>query len=162
GGGSGGGDWDGGIYNCLDHTIAEFSADRDVVVVGDFVTFYWQVVPSSGCGAMTQHISTIRPVARSGSQMVQILTLQPWILSGRNGNESRPLVTAALTITLPPTVTITSDDQVSVFVQAIGTIGQRIEIQNHVQLNLSHRSNLAIEPGVQIIGGRSPTDPGPR
>jgi hypothetical protein len=48
------------------------------------------------------------------------------------------------------------------FVQAIATAGTRIEIQNHVNLDLSYKDYLYIAPGVHIIGGRSSTEPGPR
>ena len=74
---------------------------------------------------------------------------------------SKPLATATVAVWLPPTVTITSNDQVGVFLHAIKTRWQRIEIENHVSLNLSGWSNQYIAPGVKIIGGRSPTEPGP-
>jgi len=111
---------------------------------------------------MTQSISTIGPVDRSGSTVVQIMTPRSWILSGQKSGGSRALATAAVEVQIPPTVTITSDTQVGLFVQAIAIPGQRIEIQNHITLDLSYKDYLYIAPGVQIIGGRSTTDPGPR
>jgi hypothetical protein len=75
---------------------------------------------------------------------------------------SRPLASVTVQVQLPPTVTITADSQVGLFLHAITVPWQRIEIQNHVNLDLSYRDNLYIAPGVKIIGGRSPTNPGPR
>jgi hypothetical protein len=75
---------------------------------------------------------------------------------------SRPLASVTLQVQLPPTVTITSDSQVGLFLHAITVPWQRIEIQNHVNLDLSYRDNLYIAPGVKIHGGRTPTNPGPR
>jgi hypothetical protein len=59
-----------------------------------------------------------------------------------------------------PHVDITSNGQVALFVQAIGTPNAVIRIANDVQLDLSGRSDLTIAAGVQILGGRSSTERG--
>jgi hypothetical protein len=58
-------------------------------------------------------------------------------------------------------VTITSNNEVEAFVDAISKPYTRVEIENDVVLNLSGRKELYIKPGVQIIGGRSGTNLGP-
>jgi len=160
GGGSGGGG--GSSVDCLEDSTGSLWVDPTEVKVGDSVTLHWAVHPALGCTGMTQSISSIGPVDRSGSMVVQIMTPRSWILHGQKSGAARALASTAVAVQIPPAVTITSDTQVGLFVQAIATPGQRIEIQNHVTLDLSYKDYLYIAPGVQIIGGRSTTDPGPR
>jgi hypothetical protein len=112
---------------------------------------------------MTASINGIGPVSLIGSRVVQrVLNSRSWILEGKVGTRTGTLAWGSVTVELPPTITITADNQVGLFLQAIATPGQRIEIQNHVNLDLSYRNFLLIAPGVKIIGGRSSTEPGPR
>ena len=59
-----------------------------------------------------------------------------------------------------PNVAITSNEEVALFVQAIGTDNAIVRIANDVQLDLSGLEYLHIGAGVQVIGGRSSTERG--
>ena len=90
-----------------------------------------------------------------------------WILHGHKAGGTGDLASASVRVRLPqvngrPTVTITSDDQVGLFLQAIGEYNAVVRIQNHVNLDLSNQDYRNIVAGVHIIGGRSSTEPGPR
>src|SRR6185436_8433569 len=80
----------------------------------------------------------------------------------------RTLATRAPAIQLPtdsqgrPTVTITDNFQVLLFRQAVGTPNAIVRIQNHVELDMSNSDGIPVAPGVQIIGGRTSKERGPR
>ena len=169
GGGDGGdGDGDDGRADCLSDTSALLSVSSAEIDLGEPVTLKWNVDPARGCGAMTQSISGgIGQVPRSGSKEVQPMSNSSWILFGQTAGGSGELGFASVRVKLPqlngrPTVTITSDDQVLLFLQAIGEYNAVVRIENHVNLDLSHHDNLHIAAGVHIIGGRSSTQSGPR
>ena len=121
-----------------------------------------------GVAAMTQSISGgIGAVTRSGSMVVQPVGPSSWTLHGRLGPASRDLAQASLAVRLPqpnggrrsrsrPTT------RSELFLQAITEPDAIIRIDNDVALDLSHRENLHIAPGVTIIGARSTTQPGPK
>jgi hypothetical protein len=88
GGGGGGG---GGSTECLGDSTASLWASPTEVRVGEYTTLHWAVHPAPGCSAMTQSITNIGPVARSGSMVVQILTPRSWILSGQKSGGRRDL-----------------------------------------------------------------------
>jgi hypothetical protein len=162
GGGDGGGD-DGGGAGCPGNTTVDFSVSPTYINMGESVTLYWHVYPAPGCAGMTYSISSIPVPSSVGSKVVQgVMSSRSWTLQAQIGPQVHDLATASVVVQLPPTVTITSDTQVGLFLQAIATPGQRIEIQNHVNLDLSYRDYLYIAPSVHIIGGRSATEPGPR
>ncbi len=60
-------------------------------------------------------------------------------------------------------VDITGNDQVSQFVQAIGTANTTVRIAGTVELDLSGLSDVFVAPGVSIVGERDASSPlGPR
>ncbi|MFC7247123.1 FG-GAP-like repeat-containing protein [Catellatospora aurea] len=61
-----------------------------------------------------------------------------------------------------PTYSITADSQVDLFVQAVSVRDAVIKIAGNVNLNLSGKQDLAVAPGVQIIGDQSTYPKGPR
>ena len=161
-GGDGGGGGGSGS-ECLGDTTASFSVSPAEITLGESVTLHWAVHPAAGCAGMTQSISGgVGAVSLSGSKVVQPMGPSSWVLQGRKGAGRRDLASASVEMRLPPTVTITSDNQVGLFLQAIDTANTIIQIQNHVNLDLSHLEYRQIKPGVKIIGGRSSTEPGPR
>jgi hypothetical protein len=167
GGDGGGGGGGGGNADCLSDTNAFLSVSRAEIDVGETATLSWGVHPAAGCGAMTQSISGIGPVSRGDSKEVQPMANSSWILYGQKAGGSRELASASVRVRLPqvnerPNVKITSDDQVALFLQAIGEYNAVVRIENHVNLDLSRYDSLHIAAGVHIIGGRSSTQPGPR
>jgi Right handed beta helix region len=106
-------------------------------------------------------------VPRSGSITVWPPANASYVLRAQFSGASRILSSAAVTVGLPvvngrPTVTITSNDQAALFVQALGTDNALIYVQNHVELDLSYRQSIPIHTGVTVIGGRTAQVPGPR
>ncbi|MGH8533263.1 MAG: right-handed parallel beta-helix repeat-containing protein, partial [Gammaproteobacteria bacterium] len=158
----------GGSSDCLGDTTASFSVSPAMITPGEYVTLRWNVHPAAGCAGMTQSISgSVGTVDRSGSKVVQPMGPSSWVLYGRKGGGSRELARWSVGAEPPlvkgrPTVTITADNQVGFFLQAIATANTIIRIQNHVELDLSGLENLHFEPGVHIIGGRTSNVPGPR
>lgn len=166
GGESGDGGGDGGS-DCLGETTASLWVSESQIILGESVTVNWNVHPAPGCAGMTQSISRLGAVASNGSKVEQPLANSSWILRGHKAGGSRDLALTSVRVQLPqvdrrPTVTITSDDQMSLFLQAIGEYNAVIRIQNQVNLDLSYLDELHIAAGVHIIGGRSSAQPGPR
>src|SRR5262245_4322798 len=167
GGGGGGEDAGGGGGDCLSDTTASLWVSPAEITLGGSVTVNWSVHPAPRCRGMTQTINGFGEVASSGSRLVQPTANSSWIINGHRSGASRALASASVKVDLPqvngrPTVTITSDDQVGLFLQAIGEYNAVIRVQNHVNLDLSYHDELHIAAGVHIIGGRSPTQAGPR
>lgn len=160
-GGDGGDTGGGDPITCLWNSTASFSAVPADVEVGQSTTLHWTVTPAPGCGAMTQSIVGIGAVEPSGSMTVQVNEKRTWTLQGWHNGTPRVLATTSVITKVPQTVTISSDSQVWLFLQAIQEPNTKIEIQNHVKLDLSGKENLVIKPGVTISGGRSDTNPGP-
>ncbi|MCM2416591.1 right-handed parallel beta-helix repeat-containing protein [Streptomyces sp. RKAG293] len=62
-----------------------------------------------------------------------------------------------------PVVTITRNDQSTLFVQSVGTPGTIVQIASGVDLDLTGLADIAVAPGVQIIGQKDASHPnGPR
>jgi Right handed beta helix region/PASTA domain len=169
GGDGGGGDGDdgGGGGDCLSDTTASLWVSPAEIALGGSVTVNWSVHPAARCRGMTQTINGFGEVASSGSKLEQPTANRSWIINGHRSGASRELASASVKVHLPqvngrPTVTITSDDQVGLFLQAIGEYNAVIRVQNHVNLDLSYRDELHVAAGVHIIGGRSSTQAGPR
>jgi hypothetical protein len=169
GGGDDGGDDDNVDTDCLGGISAWLSAEPAEVKYGESTTLSWGVDLPQGCPAMTNltcRISYVGPVNQSGSQVIPVQgpgTAFPdsWELQVQIGSKWVPLARASVGF-ISEVVTITSSNQVDKFVEAITEKPYaRVEIQNHVVLNLSGKEFLDIAPGVQIIGGRSATDLGP-
>jgi hypothetical protein len=168
GGGLGGGL--GGVIvgvDCLGESTGSLSVSPQEIVLGETATLHWSVDPLPGCAARTQSISGgIGAVSSGGSLVVQpVGPISSWTLQGRDGSASRDLAQASLAVHLPqsngrPDVTISSDDQVGIFLQAIAEPGAIIRIDNDVALDLSYMENLHLAAGVTIVGARSPSEPG--
>jgi hypothetical protein len=60
------------------------------------------------------------------------------------------------------TVYIDASDQASLLVQALGTPNTVVHVANHVQMNLSNRSDISIASGVRLLGRRTPRQRGAR
>ena len=83
---------------------------------------------------MTQSIGGLEEVARNGSKLVKPSANSSWVLYGHKAGGSRELASTSVRVKLPqvdgrPNVTITSDDQVGLFLQAIGEYNTVIRIQ---------------------------------
>lgn len=152
---------------CLEKMEAEFYASPPAVTLGQSTTLHWRV---TGCPAARKSV-TGRPgeAGASGSFVITPLASGTRTLRASFGGASREWH-APIKVNLPKdqygriNVTITSDEQVSTFRQAISSeesTNAVVYIQSHVRLNLSHLENIHIYPGVQILGGRTAKDPGP-
>ncbi|WP_437683450.1 FG-GAP-like repeat-containing protein [Sorangium sp. So ce131] len=152
---------------CLQQVRASFSASPSTVTLGQSTTLRWSV---TGCPSATKKITGVPgTVAATGSQVITPKANGTWTLTVRLGGASRSW-SVPVKVLLPKdehgriNVTITSSDQVATFVQAISSeesTNAVVHIQNHVSLDLSHRENIHLYPGVQILGGRTAKDPGP-
>jgi hypothetical protein len=153
--------------SCIENVTASFYASPPTVALGQTTTLHWNV-RAGACG-VTQSIGGLGNVARSGSLAVTPMTPRSYTLTVRLGSRSKSFSTS-VDVTLPKdqygriNVTITSNEQHELFVRAIGSeesTNAIVRIQNHVTLNLSHRADIYIAPGVQILGGRDAHNPGP-
>jgi hypothetical protein len=167
GSGDGGGAGGGTPTDCLGESTGSLWASPDRVDLGANTTLHWSVQPAPGCAGMTQSISGIGAVPRTGSLQVQPAGPSSWTLFGKKGAGSRDLASASVDINLPtpngrPEVTISADNQVNLFLQAMTEPTAIIRINDGVSLDLSNRENLHIAPGVQILGARTTTAPGPK
>lgn len=167
GGGDSGGD-DGSTGSCLDNVHGSLEASPDNPISGQSTTLSWS--SNAGTCATLKLVTASRREWPLNSSTGQVTNMPIFSSDGTEGYtlvayrslQSKPLASVTVAVWLPPTAKITSDNQVGDFLHAIDTPWQRIEIENHVNLDLSGREDLHIKPGVQIIGGRSPTEPGPR
>lgn len=169
--GGGGGDGGGGEDSpgsCLDNVSGTLTASRDFLIAGQSTTLSWSASVGT-CATLKLVTSTRRewPLTGSTGQVTKVPLFNPngteqYDLVASRAPSSKFLARVTIRVQTPPTVTISEDNQVGVFLYAITIPWQIIVIQNHVNLDLSYRDNLYIAPGVKIIGGRSPTEPGPR
>jgi hypothetical protein len=154
--------------SCLDNVTASFQASPPSIDSGKTTTLTWSL-QGTNCAGMTQSITGLGNVPRSGSQVYTLFNNRTWILTARLGSRSKSWTTSAA-VSLPKdaygriNVTITSNDQLVLFIQAISSpesTNAIVHINDDVSLDLSNWQRIYIAPGVQIIGGRSPTNPGP-
>jgi hypothetical protein len=154
--------------SCIENVTASFNASPSTVALGQPTTLSWNV-HAGACG-VTQSIGGLGNVARSGSLAVTPTTPRSYTLTVWLGNSRSKSFSTSVGITLPKdqygriNVTITSNEQNALFVQAIGSeesTNAIVHIQNNVTLDLSHRADIDIAPGVQILGGRDAHNPGP-
>jgi hypothetical protein len=152
--------------SCVGNVTVSFHASRLSVPLGETTTLHWNV-RANGCN-VTQTINGAS-VARTGSRVETPTSNRTWTLTVRQGPGSRSW-SAPVTVTLPEdaygriNVTITSNDQVGLFVQAVSSAESTnaiVNIEDHVSLDLSYRADIHLYPGVQIVGGRTSTNPGP-
>jgi hypothetical protein len=148
------------------------AAQPAVIYPGDPVTLSWRVTYPSSCVAMRFSVTGAGVDVAVGHVGPRVVYPQhgdsPLALWAHMEDLSREMGHSSIVIQprpLPtvdgrPDVAITSNDQVALFVQAIATPNAVVRIANDVQLDLSGRSNLAVEAGVQILGGRSATERG--
>jgi hypothetical protein len=159
---------------CLGDLVSSFSVSPGVINIGEGVTLSWNVIVGGSCPGMTWTISgsgVFNPrVGAAGSKVVYPDSSKPYVLKAQMGGLSRDLGTVSVVVQEPPlpvvdgrpNIAITSNDEVARFVQAISTENAIVRIANDVQLDLSGRENMPIAAGVQIIGGRSSTERGPK
>jgi hypothetical protein len=151
---------------CLYNTTGSVWTDRQTIPLGESVTVRWSVQVPYNCTTVAQTLNS-QSVPRSGSITVYPPANASYVLRARFSGATRILASAAVAVGLPvvngrPTVTITSNDQAPLFVQALGTDNALIYVQNHVELDLSYREYIPIHTGVTVIGGRTAQVPGAR
>jgi hypothetical protein len=160
------GDGDDPPPSCLDNVTTTFYASPTTIAVGQKTTISWNV--HAGNCPVTQTIGGVS-VLRSGSREETPSTNATWTLTVRLGSRTRRW-TASVAVTLPKdeygriNVTITSNDQLNLFLQAISSqesTNAIVRIQDHVRLDLSYKDHIHIAPGVQILGGRTSNNLGP-
>jgi hypothetical protein len=159
---------------CLGDLVSSFSLSPGTLNIGEGVTLSWNVIVGGSCQGMTWTIEgpgMFHPaVGRSGPRVVYPDGSGSYVLRAHMSALRRELGTASVVVLEPPlpvvdgrpNIAITSNDESARFVQAIGTKNAIVRIANDVQLDLSGRENVPIAGGVQIIGGRSSTEPGPK
>ena len=148
-------------FDCLADATASLTVTPPTINLGQSATVQWNVQAPSGCGLLALWLDAT-PVAHTGSFTVQPMATASFTLRATIPNASRTLARVWITVVLPSTVTINANNQAPLLVQALGTANTVINVANHVQMNLSGRDLIVIAPGVRLIGGRTPRQPGPR
>jgi hypothetical protein len=145
---------------CLGDTTGSVSATPATIDSGQSVTVRWSVRVPPGCGG----IATLNGVSvpRTGSRTDVLTATRQYVLKAKLAGATRTLATTTVTVRLPAVVNITSDHQVSLFLQALREENKIIYVANNVQMNLSGHDGIPIARGVRLIGGRTPRIPGGR
>jgi hypothetical protein len=152
--------------SCIDVGSGTIVASPTSVVPGQPSTLTWNVQLPSYCGHVLVKVAGAnRP--RSGSAVVYPVQPSTYPLRLAEGTQIRDVARASIAMALPTqngrvVVTITRNDEYWLFLQAIGTPGAYVFLQNHVELDLSGSESLYIANGVTIAGGRTATEPGAR
>ena len=149
------------VLGCLANTTGTVSVTPQTIHLGEAVTVRWTVRVPANCTSVVQTLNG-QAIGRSGSKLAQPMANASYTLRARYGGTTRTLATTTVQVQLPQPVRITAGDQAPLLVQALGTPGQTIHIESHVEVDLSHRDNIAIAPGVQLTGGRTPQVAGAR
>jgi hypothetical protein len=160
---------------CLRDLVPSVSVSPSVINFGQAVTLSWSVSVPGPCPGIQWTLAGPEifdgAVGAAGSRVLHPAESATYTLTARLGDRSRLLGSPSVVVAAPPplptvdgrpNVAIISNAQVGLFLQAIGTRNAIVRIANDVQLDLSGRSSLDIKPGVQIIGGRSSTERGPK
>lgn len=153
--------------DCLADTTATFSASPSTVVLGQSTTLSWSVKVPTGCTGVKLSILN-QAVGKTGTMVVTPMTITHYELIATYLGTRRTLGSRTPAIQLPtdslgrPTVTITYNFQTLLFRQAVGTPNAIVRIQNQVELDMTNLDGIRVAPGVQIIGGRTSKERGPR
>lgn len=152
---------------CLEGTYASlFKAAPPTVTVGQSTTVSWSVHAPAGCASVSLWLSGVK-VGKSGSKVFAPQADTTFSLQAREYGGTRPLAALPVAVALPtvegrPDVTITSSQQVPLFLQALVTPNAVIRLRDEVALDLSGVSGVRVAPGVQVLGGRAPHNGGAR
>lgn len=153
--------------DCLLNTTATFSASPSTVVLGQSTTLSWNVKVPIGCSAVKVSLQN-QAVGRTGTMVVTPMTITTYRLAATYLGAQKTLGSKTPAIQLPtdsqgrPTVTITYNFQQLLFRQAVATPNAIVRIQNQVELDMTNLAGIRVAPGVQIIGGRTSRERGPR
>lgn len=135
------------------------SASTTSIQKGESVTLSWSASTRGRCSGLYVALND-EVVAASGSRTVQPQTNTGFSLVAREPRVGETMIrSVTVNVALPPRTTITADNQQALLIQALGTPGQRITVQPHVQMRLPI-STIRIAEGVVITGGRTPQTPG--
>jgi hypothetical protein len=147
-------------YNrCLEETTGMLTATPTSVAPFQNVTLTWKATVPLGCTVRIFIGAT--QVAKQGTLVMQPQANSSYRLRASvSGVGESVLVTRNVTVTVPTVVTITANNQVPLFVQAVQSAGRTVTIANHVQLDLSHRESITIAPNVTIRSGRGRREAG--
>ncbi len=162
---------------CFLNSQTTMSISAQNLAAGQSTTVSWTFTPAQGCTPSFMYLNfhditgqflTSTHVGQSGSwtdvpQATGSYHLQAYI----NGTFFQfgvvPVFVTLPTLNNHTDVRITRNDQQGLFLQAVGTAGAVVRIASNVDLDLSHRSDVFIAPGVQIIGEHDAGHPtGPR
>lgn len=162
------------VLGCLTKVKGGMSASSPTVTDGQSVTVSWSTNVPAGCTGVTVKAtgpglySTVRSDSKTLVPVPASNNYAMYQLMAYKGVQSWPVANVAIKVNLPApvhgrsTVRIDWNDQVNLFVRAIGTPNTTVLLADDLNLDLSGRIVLPIARGVHIIGGRSSTKPGPR
>ena len=146
-----------------------FSASKTSAELREPITFAWDVRVPKGCTEkaldvyLVYHCGTPRKVSGlRGSQTLPALGTTTYSLIVRKGQAYRTLARRRITVNVPNPVTIDANDMAPTLTHALGTPGQTINVRNNVDISLTFCERIPVAGGVKLLGGRSPTEPGPR
>lgn len=145
--------------SCLDKVSASLSVSQSSVRLGQPVQLSWNV-QANGCSGLFYSVTGVSNPGASGSRPFTPLSDSQWTLGVRLGGQTR-MWHASTQVVLPTdangnvNVTITADNQVTLFAQAIASANATVYVASDVSLDLSRYDTLHIAPGVRLFGGRS-------
>jgi hypothetical protein len=144
---------------CLEDATLRLSASSPNINLGEAITLRWHVDATANCPLGVKLDG--QTVARVGSLVVTPQATTRYSLSVRVGNVSR-IASADVAVRLPSVVTIQNNNQKSLLIQALGTAGTTVYVNNNVEMDLTHSTNITIAQGVRLFGFRTPRVAGAR
>jgi hypothetical protein len=147
---------------CLGNVTGSLTVSPASIRLGESATLRYQASVPSNCSAVRLTLSGETLAARSGTRTVSPSANATYRLTASRGNASVSLGSASVQVGLPQRVVISRNDQAALLVQALGIPNTEVVLQDHVDLDLSHRAAIFVASGVQLLGGRTPQIPGAR
>ncbi len=140
-------------YCIANLVVNKFTAPARINL-GQAATVEWSVRAPPSCTTLKIKVAG-QLVGRSGSLTFYPQADSTYVLTATYSTTVRSISQAKVAVTLPSTVNIQSNDQVSLFVQALRTDDTIIVVDDAVNMNLSYKDGLTIAQGVKLLGGRN-------
>lgn len=147
---------------CKESITGSLTFSPGSIGLGQTALLHYHANVPSNCTNVKLYLDGERLTDKAGSRTVAPNANTTYRLSASYANVTLQLASATLKVDLPQRVTITGNDQVALLVQALGTPGTDVVIQDHVDIDLSNRVGIRVAERVRLLGGRNPRVPGAR
>jgi hypothetical protein len=145
----------------LQHAARSFTASPSAIQLGQSTTVTWNVEVPESCRNL-QVFFNGGLVGASGSRVMTPEGNTTYDLHATFPTVSiYPLGAVPISVILPPSVTV-GPQSIGLFLQAIGTSNETVNVQNDVAFDLSNVTPLVVAGGVKIMGVRDGHHLGPR